>query len=217
MKGGTARMEPRPPILSSFQWDGGRSFLCSRQQHSTAVYFSPWQVGVFEPGPEEYRIDTTTDRIEWFIEGQAFAIVWFGSSPTPPHPVSKLDRLHTGSRRLRKSDNLQKGEVEGGGRGAESRDCEKAWSSINHAVYSAPHLPPLPVRPYPHLPRTLIKIGENLPHIQTGSGAKSCMRKCSNLSSYMRKLSVIFGFARFTFLTVQPTQAQQLAIPQKTW
>jgi hypothetical protein len=42
----------------------------------------------------------------------------------PPYPVSKLDHLLTGGR----------GEV--GGRGAESSDRKKAWSSINQSILS---------------------------------------------------------------------------------
>jgi hypothetical protein len=49
-------------------------------------------------------------------------------------PVSKLDQKHTG--RLRKRDNLLKGEGGGDRRGAKSYDGEKAWSSINHSVLS---------------------------------------------------------------------------------
>ncbi len=52
------------------------------------------------------------------------AIVWYGSSPTP----SVLPY----SPRLRKRDNLLTGEGgKGGGRGAESYDHKKTWSSIN--------------------------------------------------------------------------------------
>jgi hypothetical protein len=60
----------------------------------------------------------------------------FGSSPThslTPSPVNKLDRRHTG--RLRKRDSLMAGK--GGGLGAESYDCKKAWSSVNHSILSA--------------------------------------------------------------------------------
>jgi hypothetical protein len=63
-------------------------------------------------------------------------MIWFLSYPHSP--VSKLDRRHTG--RLRKRDNLQTegrwGGGEGSGRGAESYDCKKSWSSINHSIMS---------------------------------------------------------------------------------
>jgi hypothetical protein len=65
------------------------------------------------------------------------AVVCFGSSPTPclNSPVRKLERRHTG--RLRKRDNVLKGEGEEGRGGAKSYDGEKAWSSIIHSILSA--------------------------------------------------------------------------------
>ncbi len=52
------------------------------------------------------------------------AVVWFGSSPSPPpSPVSKLDRRHTG--RLRKKDNLLT--EEGGGGAGEGPNHTTAW------------------------------------------------------------------------------------------
>ncbi len=59
-----------------------------------------------------------------------------------PHPLPLL--RHTG--RLRKKDNLLTGQGEGSGRGAESYDGKKSWSSINHSILSAlspPNHPPL--------------------------------------------------------------------------
>jgi hypothetical protein len=53
----------------------------------------------------------------------------------PPPPVKKLDMRHTG--RLRKKVNLMTGDGGGGERGAKSYDGEKAWSSINHSIFSA--------------------------------------------------------------------------------
>jgi hypothetical protein len=58
-------------------------------------------------------------------------------APSPPsHPpsaISKLDRRHSG--KLRKKDNLPKGEWEEKvGRGSESCDRKKDWSSINHSI-----------------------------------------------------------------------------------
>ncbi len=55
---------------------------------------------IYPPWPES---------IEWFTEGQAFlAVVWFGSSPTLPPLLSKLDRRH--AEWMRKKDNLLTGE-----------------------------------------------------------------------------------------------------------
>jgi hypothetical protein len=61
-------------------------------------------------------------------------MIWLLGHPLPPSLVSKLGRRHTG--RLRKRDNLADGR--GGGRGAESSDRKKAWSSINPSILSGP-------------------------------------------------------------------------------
>jgi hypothetical protein len=77
------------------------------------------------------------ERIEGFIEGQAFLrgrMIRLHAQTLPPSPISKLDRRHIG--RLRKRGNLLKEEGEGGGRGAESCERKKAWSSINHSILS---------------------------------------------------------------------------------
>ncbi len=76
-------------------------------------------------------------REYWMIvrESGFLAVVWFGSYPTPPSPVSKLDRRHTGRRRKR--DNLLSERGREGGGGAKSFDGEKAWSSINHSILFA--------------------------------------------------------------------------------
>jgi hypothetical protein len=60
------------------------------------------------------------------------ADVWFGSSPTPLSPplLSKSSTVDT-----QEAWHLLTGE--GGGREAESHDCKKAWSSINHSILSA--------------------------------------------------------------------------------
>jgi hypothetical protein len=83
--------------------------------------------------------------IEWFNRGPGYlAFVWFGS---PPPPVIKLDQRRTG--RLRRRENLLiKGGLGGG---------EKAWSSINHSVFSALFNP-------------CIKIGNLLGYAEGGGG-----------------------------------------------
>jgi hypothetical protein len=70
------------------------------------------------------------------VEGQVFKWPYDSvlAQPFPPSPVSKLDRRHTG--RLRKRDNLLTREIKGVGRGADSCDRKKAWSSINHSILS---------------------------------------------------------------------------------
>jgi hypothetical protein len=53
--------------------------------------------------------------------------------PLPPSSVSKLDPQQTG--KTEKERQLAEGrEGEGGGRGAESNDRKKAWSSINYFI-----------------------------------------------------------------------------------
>ncbi len=59
-------------------------------------------------------------------------MIWFLAHPDPSH-VSKRDLRHTG--RLRKRDMLT-GEGAGVGGGAESYDRNKAWTSINHSIFS---------------------------------------------------------------------------------
>ncbi len=77
------------------------------------------------------RVWHLTERIEWFIEGQAF----MRSAPCPPPypPLSRQQELpfFLGLPVCRRSS-LQMGE---GGRG-ESHDRKKAWSSINCSILS---------------------------------------------------------------------------------
>jgi hypothetical protein len=61
-----------------------------------------------------------------------------GLGPSPPPSVRKLVLRHTG--RLRKRDNLLTGEGEGGGRGAESYDGEKAGYSIKPSILSVKYV-----------------------------------------------------------------------------
>ncbi len=78
-------------------------------------------------------------REYWRIyrEPGCLAVVWFGSSPTPPPPpVSELDLRLKG--RLKRESTCWLERVGGwGGRGAESYNGEKAWSSINNLKFSA--------------------------------------------------------------------------------
>ncbi len=73
----------------------------------------------------------------YFIEDQTFSLS-SDLAPPPPPPFSKLVWRHT--RRLRKRDNLLTGVGGGGGRsygrGAESNDDEKTWSSVDHSILS---------------------------------------------------------------------------------
>jgi hypothetical protein len=56
------------------------------------------------------------------------------SDQTSMRICNSVDRRHT--RRLRKRDNLLTREREGVGRGADSCDRKKVWSSINHSILS---------------------------------------------------------------------------------
>ncbi len=76
--------------------------------------------------------------IERFIEGQAFTR-WYDSPPRPPQPPPP-PRKHARPathRKTEKERQLVDGiGGEGDGRGAESYDHKKAWSSINHSIIS---------------------------------------------------------------------------------
>jgi hypothetical protein len=62
-------------------------------------------------------------------------MIWLLTPPPPASPVNKLDRRNTG--RQGKRDKLLTGERGGGvGRGAESCNLKKAWSSTNHSLLS---------------------------------------------------------------------------------
>jgi hypothetical protein len=106
--------------------------------HKLLITFTSNHLSIYIPF---FPFRQLVSTIEWIIEGQASRgrMIWLLSHPfPPPSPVSKLDRRHTG--RLRKRDKLLTGE---GGRGAESYDGEKAWSSINHSLFSTFRLPEL--------------------------------------------------------------------------
>jgi hypothetical protein len=59
--------------------------------------------------------------------------------PFPPRPVSTSSTSDT--QEDRKRYNLMTGGEEEGGREAESYDWKKAWSSINHSIFSAASRP----------------------------------------------------------------------------
>ncbi len=64
------------------------------------------------------------------------AVVWFGSFPFPIPPLF-LQQARPAANRKTEKDNLLTGKgAKGGGRGAKSCDCKKAWSSINHSLLS---------------------------------------------------------------------------------
>ncbi len=58
--------------------------------------------------------------------------------PPPPlhHPISELNRRHTGRGRLRKRDNLLMGEGGGDGGGDKSYKGKKAWSFLNNSIFT---------------------------------------------------------------------------------
>ncbi len=62
-------------------------------------------------------------------------VLWFGSTPAPflPSPLIKQDRRLTD----RERETIAGGG--GGGRGAESYDRKKAWSSTNHSILFGPN------------------------------------------------------------------------------
>jgi hypothetical protein len=76
------------------------------------------------------------ESIESFIEGPAFSQS-YGLVPRPLTSPLHVRKLY---HRLRKRDNLLTGRGGWGGRGAESFDRKKTWSSINHSILSGPFL-----------------------------------------------------------------------------
>ncbi len=82
------------------------------------------------------RVEHQLESSKWSIDIhiQAFSRS-YDLAPRQPSRVIKHDRRYTG--RQRKRDSLLMGEEGwGGGRGAESYDQKKAWSSINHSILS---------------------------------------------------------------------------------
>jgi hypothetical protein len=79
-------------------------------------------------------------REYWMIyRGPGFlAVVWFGSTPTPTSPVSKVDQRHTTQEDWERETIRWRERGKGGGRGAESCDRMKARSVINHSILSVP-------------------------------------------------------------------------------
>ncbi len=62
------------------------------------------------------------------------AFVWLTHPPLPPPLVSKLDLWHT--EKIRKRDKFMKGEEEREWGRSQSYESEKAWSSVNHLIFS---------------------------------------------------------------------------------
>ncbi len=75
--------------------------------------------------------------IQWFIEDQAFSPSYDLAPPplSPPSPVGKLGRRHTG--RLKKRYNFLTREGGGGFGPSQTYDGEKVLSSIDHWILSA--------------------------------------------------------------------------------
>ncbi len=68
-----------------------------------------------------------------------FALVRFGSSPTPNSPsLSRQQALPATQRNAEKERQLAGKIVGVGGRGAKAYDRKKAWSSINHETHGIP-------------------------------------------------------------------------------
>ncbi len=104
--------------------------------HFSGYCTRPVQVGTIE-GSADRAYSMCLPREYWMIcRGPGFlAVVWFGSFPPPPSPVSKLDRRHIQEDWERETTCWGRG---GGGKaiGAKSYDGEKAWSSINQSILS---------------------------------------------------------------------------------
>jgi hypothetical protein len=76
------------------------------------------------------------ERIEWFIEVQAF-LMPYNSAPRPPFPLSANCLSSRSQSFCVLPDQLTDWrEGGGGGRGAESYDRKKAWASINCSILS---------------------------------------------------------------------------------
>ncbi len=80
---------------------------------------------IYAPGEAE--------SIEWFIEAHAFLRSFDLAARPPLPPLPSVSRPAT-HRKTDKDRQLADGSE--GGRGAESYDRKKAWSSINHSILS---------------------------------------------------------------------------------
>ncbi len=68
-------------------------------------------------------------------------VTWFGSSPSPFPPISKLSVILSLPVCRRRAYWQERGR--GGGRGAKSYDLEKVWPSISHSILSGQESPNL--------------------------------------------------------------------------
>ncbi len=130
-------------------WLKPSSYIMTKYLRITSFIRKLFLIYVFASDPSKLTLLTFMRYIikfftsAWFnIQGRNFRIFQVRLCPTvilQSVPVLKtspgLVRRHTG--RLRKRDDLLKGEGGGGGRGAESHDHKKAWSSINHSIPSS--------------------------------------------------------------------------------
>ncbi len=77
------------------------------------------------------------ESMEWFIEGQAFSSSHDMAPSHPPPPFSHQQAGQATHRKAEKDWQLAVGWGRGGGGGGtKSKDCEKAWSSINPSILS---------------------------------------------------------------------------------
>jgi hypothetical protein len=85
---------------------------------------------------------TRPERIEWFIEYQAFSPSYYSAHRPPPFRPCLFSKLSLfRSLPVRRRSSLLTKEGSGGGGGwatFQSYDGEKAWSSINHSKISGP-------------------------------------------------------------------------------
>jgi hypothetical protein len=124
---------------------GGLIWRSETSPHRELLAIRPkW---IWFPSPQTLDLDVMplpagggrgTHREYWIMyRGPGFlALLWFGFSHTPyppKSPVSMPDRRQAGRLRKRATCWRQRGE---GGRGSESYDRKKAWSSINHSILS---------------------------------------------------------------------------------
>ncbi len=85
-----------------------------------------------------YGIEISSDqRVEMIYRGRCFLAVLDDSAPRPPpsSPISSASCLFSVFMCVAVRTYWRQGGG-GGGQGAKSYDCEKAWSSVNHSILS---------------------------------------------------------------------------------